>query len=205
MTPNVEPLRPPKHDDSTEVWCAICLHSEFLHAEDGNRRCLFSVCECNRFVVGAVVRDPTAGSPLPGIRARSSEGWGTDTRSVPQPSGVGSWAVVPGNGVPSIHQVEDDDAVLPDRSGEERNGSPRKLVSPLDALALARAVGQADRYTVDLLLDDFGITSSEKAADLVGYLCGLLIGLAQLLEARTGESWEDLLTKLVKVANSISE
>lgn len=77
------------------------------------------------------------------------------------------------------------------------------MSTPFEALALARAVGRADRYTVDLLLDDLGITGSEKAADLVGHLCGLLIGLAQLLEARTGESWEDLLTKLAKVATEM--
>ena len=71
-----------------------------------------------------------------------------------------------------------------------------------DALSLARAIGRADREAVDVLLDDLGITSSEKAASLVGYLCGLLIGLAQLHAARTGESWEDLLTQFGKVAIS---
>jgi hypothetical protein len=72
-----------------------------------------------------------------------------------------------------------------------------------DALALASAIGRADREAVDVILDDLGITSSEKAASLVGYLCGLLIGLAQLHAARTGESWEELLTQFGKV--SISE
>jgi hypothetical protein len=71
-----------------------------------------------------------------------------------------------------------------------------------DALALARAIGRADREAVDVLLDDLGITSSEKTARLVGYLCGLLIGLAQLHAARSGESWEDLLTQFGKVAIS---
>ena len=71
-----------------------------------------------------------------------------------------------------------------------------------DALALARAIGRADSEAVDVLLDHLGITSSEKAASLVGYLCGLLIGLAQLHAARTGESWEDLLTQFGKVATS---
>jgi hypothetical protein len=72
----------------------------------------------------------------------------------------------------------------------------------LDALALARAVGRADREAVDVLLDDLGITSSEKAASLVGNLCGLVIGLAQLHVARTDESWEDLLTQFGRVAIS---
>jgi len=71
-----------------------------------------------------------------------------------------------------------------------------------DALALARAIGRADREAVDARLDDLGITASEKAASLVGYLCGLLIGLAQLHAARTGESWEDLLTQFGKLAIS---
>jgi hypothetical protein len=71
-----------------------------------------------------------------------------------------------------------------------------------DALALARAIGRADREAVDVLLDQLDITSSDKAASLVGYLCGLLIGLAQLHAARTGESWEDLLTQFGKVAIS---
>ena len=71
-----------------------------------------------------------------------------------------------------------------------------------DALALAHAIGRADRDAVDALLDDLDITSSEKAASLIGHLCGLLIGLAQLHAARTGESWEDLLTQFGKVAIS---
>lgn len=72
----------------------------------------------------------------------------------------------------------------------------------LDALALARAVGRADREALDVLLDDLGITSSEEAASLVGNLCGLVIGLAQLHAARTGESWEDLLTQFGRAAIS---
>ena len=71
-----------------------------------------------------------------------------------------------------------------------------------DALALARAIGRADRRAVDAVLDDLDITSSEKAAKLIGHLCGLLIGVAQLHAARTGESWEDLLTQFGKVAIS---
>ena len=70
-----------------------------------------------------------------------------------------------------------------------------------DALALARAIGRADREAVDALLD-LGITSSEKATSLVGYLCGLLIGMAKLHAARTGESWEVFLTQFGKVATS---
>jgi hypothetical protein len=71
-----------------------------------------------------------------------------------------------------------------------------------DALALASAIGRADREAVDALLDDLDITSSEMAASLIGHLCGLLIGLARLHAARTGESWEELLTHFGKVAIS---
>ena len=46
-----------------------------------------------------------------------------------------------------------------------------------DALAFARAIGRADGEAGDALLDDLAITSSEKAASLIGHLCGLLIGL----------------------------
>ena len=85
-----------------------------------------------------------------------------------------------------------------------RRGPPVTPMTPdvLDALALARAVGRADREALDVLLDDLGITSSEEAASLVGNLCGLVIGLAQLHAARTGESWEDLLTQFGRAAIS---
>lgn len=86
--------------------------------------------------------------------------------------------------------------------GAWRRGPPVTPMTPdvLDALALARAIGRADREALDVLLDDLGITSSEKAARLVGNLCGLLLGLAQVHAARTGESWEDLLTQFGRVA-----
>ena len=50
-------------------------HSQFIHEDDGNRGCLYTVCDCNRFVVGAEARTPRPGSlprriraPLPGLR-----------------------------------------------------------------------------------------------------------------------------------------
>ena len=97
------------------------------------------------------------------------------------------------------------DGAQPARGSRERpepESDERMTPNVDDALALARAIGRADREAVDVLLDDLGITSSEKAASLVGYLCGLLIGLAQLHAARTGESWEDLLTQFGNVAIS---
>jgi hypothetical protein len=109
MTPNVEPLRPSKQAGSTRVYCGTCGHSQFVHEDDGDRRCLYSVCDCNRFVVGAEARDPSARSLPPGIRACSPEGWGTDTRSVPQPFGLRSWVPLRGSGVPSVRYVEDGD------------------------------------------------------------------------------------------------
>jgi hypothetical protein len=98
MTPNVEPLRPSKQAGSTRVYCGTCGHSQFVHEDDGDRRCLYSVCDCNRFVVGAEARDPSARSLPPGIRACSPEGWGTDLVSVPNPP-----AFVPG----SLYAVAD--------------------------------------------------------------------------------------------------
>jgi hypothetical protein len=71
-----------------------------------------------------------------------------------------------------------------------------------DALALARAIGRADREAVDALLDDLGITSSEKSRKSRRLPVRSLIGMAQLHAARTGESWEDLLTQFGKVATS---
>jgi hypothetical protein len=67
------------------VFCETCGHSQFVHEDGGNRACLYSVCDCNRFVVGAEAWEPSAGFP-PSIRACSPKGWGTGTRSVPQPS-----------------------------------------------------------------------------------------------------------------------
>ncbi|HET8985020.1 MAG TPA: hypothetical protein VFN03_04590 [Trueperaceae bacterium] len=85
-------------------------------------------------------------------------------------------------------------------SGDAATQTVGTMSTPFDALVLARAIGRGDTEAVDLLLDDLGIPSSEKATSLVGHLCGLLIGLARLHAARSGESWEDLLTKLVTVA-----
>ena len=53
MTPNSEPFDVQSKDGSTRVFCATCGHSEFVHTDDGSRRCLYVVCDCNRFVVGA--------------------------------------------------------------------------------------------------------------------------------------------------------
>jgi hypothetical protein len=38
--------------DATVAFCATCGHSELVHADNGNGRCLLSVCDCNRFIVG---------------------------------------------------------------------------------------------------------------------------------------------------------
>jgi hypothetical protein len=50
MTSLIDPPRP--SDDDDVAFCATCGHSEFAHAEKGNRRCL--LCGCNAFIVGAV-------------------------------------------------------------------------------------------------------------------------------------------------------
>jgi hypothetical protein len=59
-TPNVElRLRPTKHVGSTRIFCATCRHSESVHADAS---CLYSVCDCDRFVVGASL-EASARSP----------------------------------------------------------------------------------------------------------------------------------------------
>ena len=74
MTPNVEPLRPSKQAGSTRVLCGTCGHSQFIHEDDGNRGCLYTVCDCNRFVMGAEARTPRPGSLPRRIRAPLPEG-----------------------------------------------------------------------------------------------------------------------------------
>lgn len=54
MTRRVEPLEPSPNEGSTRVYCATCGHSEYVHADNGNRRCLYTLCDCNRFIAGAV-------------------------------------------------------------------------------------------------------------------------------------------------------
>ena len=33
--------------DQRRVFCAGCAHSEFIHSDDGSRRCLYSECKCS--------------------------------------------------------------------------------------------------------------------------------------------------------------
>jgi hypothetical protein len=47
----VDPLRSSRND-STQLFCATCGHSEAVHSNSGDRRCLRSVCSCHRFIVG---------------------------------------------------------------------------------------------------------------------------------------------------------
>jgi hypothetical protein len=55
MTSNDELIRSSDQEDATAAFCATCGHSEFVHADNGNRPCVFSVCDCNRFIVGATL------------------------------------------------------------------------------------------------------------------------------------------------------
>ena len=41
------------NDASTGVFCATCGHSEFVHSDHGNRRCVSAACDCNGLVAGA--------------------------------------------------------------------------------------------------------------------------------------------------------
>jgi hypothetical protein len=33
--------------ETRRVFCAGCAHSEFIHSDDGSRRCLYSECKCS--------------------------------------------------------------------------------------------------------------------------------------------------------------
>jgi hypothetical protein len=54
MRPRVEPLELSGKEGSTRIYCATCGHSEYVHADNSDRRCLYTVCDCNRFIAGAV-------------------------------------------------------------------------------------------------------------------------------------------------------
>jgi hypothetical protein len=53
-----DPFRPPR-DADLMVFCATCGHSDAVHANAGNQRCLRSSCDCNGFIPGAGP-DPSA-------------------------------------------------------------------------------------------------------------------------------------------------
>jgi hypothetical protein len=47
-------MTPPVKAPSTpSAYCATCGHSEYVHSNGGNQRCLLSGCDCNAFIVGA--------------------------------------------------------------------------------------------------------------------------------------------------------
>ena len=54
MRQRIEPFEPSRNEGSTRIYCATCGHSEYVHADNNNRRCLYTVCDCNRFIAGAV-------------------------------------------------------------------------------------------------------------------------------------------------------
>jgi hypothetical protein len=54
--------------DPRRVFCAGCAHSEFIHSDDGSRRCLYSECKCSAWR-GPGERDDPITTILPG-RAR---------------------------------------------------------------------------------------------------------------------------------------
>jgi hypothetical protein len=41
------------NDVPLTMFCANCGHSELIHSDDDNRRCLHAECDCNAFIVGA--------------------------------------------------------------------------------------------------------------------------------------------------------
>jgi hypothetical protein len=54
MRQRIEPLELSRNEGSTRIYCATCGHSEYVHADNNDRRCLYTVCDCNRFIAGAV-------------------------------------------------------------------------------------------------------------------------------------------------------
>ena len=54
MTLPAKPSETPREGDAVRVFCATCGHSEFVHSNTGNQRCLKTACDCNAYVVGAV-------------------------------------------------------------------------------------------------------------------------------------------------------
>jgi hypothetical protein len=53
MTPPFRPLAPATDPAPTGVFCATCGHSQLVHTDQGQLRCLHTVCACFGFVVGA--------------------------------------------------------------------------------------------------------------------------------------------------------
>jgi hypothetical protein len=53
MTPYVLPLASSVDAGPTRIFCAACGHSQLVHTDRGERRCLHTVCACSGFVVGA--------------------------------------------------------------------------------------------------------------------------------------------------------
>jgi len=49
MDPQLDPLRRSRTLDPTLVFCESCQHSEFVHGDDNDRHCLYSVCSCEGF------------------------------------------------------------------------------------------------------------------------------------------------------------
>jgi hypothetical protein len=58
MSAHMEPRDPADDNDTRVIFCAICGHSELVHSNAGTRKCLLTVCDCDRFVVGATPEIP---------------------------------------------------------------------------------------------------------------------------------------------------
>jgi len=50
--------------DSRRVFCAGCAHSEFIHSDDGFRRCLYSECNCGAWRGPGERAEPTTSARL---------------------------------------------------------------------------------------------------------------------------------------------
>ena len=82
MTPNVEPLRPSQQDGSTRVFRGVWTLGVRPRGRSGVPLLRMRLQPFRR---GRGSTGPLGQVPPPGIRACSPKGWGTGTRSVPQP------------------------------------------------------------------------------------------------------------------------
>jgi hypothetical protein len=54
MNAPIEAMARTRNPDSIRTFCDACEHSEFVHRDDGERACLYSVCTCEGFRKGVV-------------------------------------------------------------------------------------------------------------------------------------------------------
>jgi hypothetical protein len=84
--------------DPHRVFCAGCAHSEFIHSDDGSRRCLYSECKCSAWRgrrANATTRSRPSCRPRSmidgGVDIAESDGDGSSVRADPGRGRNGLW------------------------------------------------------------------------------------------------------------------